>query len=262
MGHRDAEGIHLSEENWAKISVDTMGFSSEKLIRALEAQLARKQEKEQATASLAPACAYTHADRSGPLGTARHSWFMDWYYKLGFSLQIPVPPVSDAEYEQRQPLGQELFYRPASSDLSASAQAGVSYDALMKAVGQSEHWTLIDKNDRKKIVWESAKAGYWFWAEVAPACPRLGSSWNKLVHEQKLCLLSLEEYAIVWWAHQAAANIMLDIKTWSWLRTRFGSGALYADECDGWVRVGRWCADALADSYGGAGGRAAEVVKR
>ena len=131
----------------------------------------------------------------------------------------------------------------------------------MKAVGQSEHWTLTDEGDRKKIEWAPAKAGYWFWAEVAQNCPCLGTSWNKLVQEQKLNLLSLEEYVIVWWAHKVVSSTMLDIKTWSWLRTRFGSSALYADEYFGRVNVRRWLAVALADSYGGEGGRAAEVVQ-
>lgn len=244
MGHRDAEGIHLSEENWAKISVDTLGFSSEKLIRALEAQRARKSHNAgQEGASLA----------FGDLATARHYWFQNWYAKLGFNFSIPFPPVSDEEFKLREGLGQALFCRPSALE--------VSYEALMGALGQGEHWTVTDKDDRKKIVWELAQTGYWFWAEVAESCPRLGTPWNTLVGGQKLNLLSLEEYVIVWWATKAETNTLLDVRTWSWLRTRFGSSALRAFEYDGGVHVLRWREGYLADSYDNGGGRAAEVVK-
>lgn len=190
---------------------------------------------------------------SGDFATNRRNWFMDWYYKLGFSLQIPVPPVPDEEYKRRQAMNQDLFYRPPTSE--------VSYEALMKAVGQDEHWTVVDESDRKKIVWEPAQTGYWFWAEVAQECPRLGTSWNKLTKEQRLNLLSLEEYALVWWVHKAATSVMLDNRTWSWLRTRFGPNALDASGCLGRVRVCRCHVGGLADPFDFGGGRCAEVVK-
>lgn len=243
MGHRDTKGIHLTEENWAKISVDTMGFSSEKLICALEAQMAGKKVKSQEIASLA----------SGDLATARRYWFQNWYRELGLTVSVPFPPVSDEEFNRRKELGQALFYRPPTSE--------VSYEAFMSAVGQGEHWTVADESDRKKIVREPTEKGYWFWAEVGENCPRLGTSWNTLVGEQKLNLLSLEEYVIVWWAQKADIITMLDISTWSWLRTRFGRGALDAREYCGRVDVRRWNARRLACSYGNAGGRLAEVVK-
>lgn len=243
MGHRDAEGIHLSEENWVKISVDTIGFSSEKLIRALEAQMAGKQAKPQEGASLA----------SGDLAPARRYWFQNWYRELGFTVSVPFPSVSDEEFNRRKELGQALFYRPPTSE--------VSYKALMKAVGQGKHWTVTDKDDRKEIGWEPTEKGYWFWAEVAEPCPRLGTPWDTLALKQKLNLLSLEGYMIVWWAHKADADTLLDTRTWSWLRTRFGYSALVADEYCGRVGVGRWIGCGLAGSYDDVGGRVAEVVK-
>ncbi len=244
MGHRDANGIHLSEENWAKISVDTMGFSPEHLIHALEAQMAGKQARTQTGASAA----------SGDLATRRCYWFQNWYHGLGFNISLPFPPVSDEEFKRRQNLGQTLFYRPPTSD--------VPYEALMKAVGQGEHWTVAENDDRKKIVWEPAQEGYWFWTEIAQTCPRLGTSWNVLTKELKLNPLSLEEYVIVWWAIRAETNTLLDINTWSWFRTRFGQGALAAAGYDGGVGVSRdWTAGHLALSYDGGGGRLAEVVQ-
>lgn len=190
---------------------------------------------------------------SGDLATVRHNWFQGWYAKLGFTVSMPFPPVSDEEFKRRKELGQALFYRPSTSK--------VSYKALMSALGQGEHWTVVDKENRKKIRWEPSKTGYWFWAEVAESCPRLDMSWNTLVGEQRHNLLSLEEYVIVWWAYKADTGIMLDTKTWSWLRTRFGQGALYAGGYGGGVNVGGWGVRSLAHSYGGGGGRCAEVVQ-
>lgn len=190
---------------------------------------------------------------SGDLATARRYWFQDWYRKLGFNLSIPFPPISDEEFKRRKELGQDLFFRPSTLE--------VSHEALMKALGQDGHWTVVDENDRKKIVWEPTQTGYWFWAEVAQDCPRLKTPWKTLVKKQKLNLLSLEEYVVVWWAHRAGTNIMLDTKTWSWLRTRFGRSALDADECYGWLCVTGWDGSDLADSFGLGGGRVAEVVQ-
>lgn len=200
---------------------------------------------------------YRSADARIPasvyLATARHNWFQKWYRKLGFNLSIPLPPISDEEFKRRKKLGQALFYRPSTSE--------VSYDALMKAVGQGKDWTVADNDDSKKIVREPTEKGYWFWAEVAQNCLRLGTSWNTLVLKQKLNLLCLEEYVIVWWAYKADNGIMLDTKAWSWLRTRFGQGALDAGEYGGGVDVDRWLAYDLSHSYDYVGGRSAEVVK-
>lgn len=154
---------------------------------------------------------------SGDLATARRYWFQDWYRKLGFNLSIPFPPISDEEFKRRKELGQDLFFRPSTLE--------VSHEALMKALGQDGHWTVVDENDRKKIVWEPTQTGYWFWAT------------------------------------RAETNTFLDTNTWSWLRTRFGSSALGASEYFGRVDVCRWVESDLVISFGYVGGRSAEVVK-
>lgn len=243
MAYRDRSVVSVNAGEWIQMGLDR-GFSPKALLHALQAQMIEKSRNAgQAGVSLAP----------GNLATARRDWFQNWYTKLGFTISIPLPPVSEEEFKRRKELGQSLFCRPSTSE--------VSYEALMKGVGQGEHWTVADKNNRKKIVWEPAKDGYWFWAEVAENCPRLDMSWNTLTGKQKLNPLSLEEYMIVWWAMRTETNSLLDTRTWSWLRTRFGQGALLADGYGGRVRVDGWLASDLAYSYGRAGGRVAEVVK-
>lgn len=196
----------------------------------------------------------TRIPASGDLATVRRYWFQNWYRKLGFNLSLPFPPISDEESNRRKELGQALFYRPPTSE--------VSYEALMKAVGQDEHWTITDNDGSQKITREPTEQGYWFWAEIAQGCPRLGTPWNTLVGEQKLNLLSLEEYVIVWWAMRVETNIFFDANTWSWLRTPCGHGALGASGYHGGVSVGgSWDAGDLADSYDHEGGRVAEVVQ-
>ena len=133
-----------------------------------------------------------------------------WYRGLGFTeLAMPKPAVSNREFGKRAKAGQALFYRPAT--------AQVSYEAFMTAKGQGQHWTVIDSAERAKIVWEPAAKGYWFWAEVPKACPRLKMPWNSLT--KAITLLALEEYVVVWWAMKAQGTV-LDKSTWTWLRTR------------------------------------------
>lgn len=241
MAYRDRQGIYFDVSEWIQMALDK-GVSPKDLMRALEAQMAGKSPRTQADVSLA-----------GALATTRRDFFQNWYRELGFNLPIPFPPISDQEFNRRKKLGQALFYRPPTPE--------VSYEALMKVVGQGEHWTVTDKDDREKIVREPTKKGYWFWAEVAESCPRLGTSWNDLTKKEKLNLLSLEEYVLVWWAHKADTNFMLDTRTWSWLRTRFGRSALAARESAGRVRVCGWVAGRLSYSCVAGGGRSAEVVK-
>ncbi|MEK7516280.1 MAG: hypothetical protein AAB562_01655 [Patescibacteria group bacterium] len=181
----------------------------------------------------------------------RREWFEQWYRTLGFAIAPPLPRVSDREFARRRKLGQSLFYRPSS--------AGMSYEGFMAAVGQYSHWTVKDEANRVKVGWEPASAGYWFWAEVSEDCPRLRTSWNDL--SQATNLLSLEEYVVVWHAHKAETDKVLDRRFWTWLCTRFGQGALRADEFDAGVRVHRWYDPGdLAVPYDGGGGRAVEVV--
>jgi hypothetical protein len=238
--YRTPAAVSLTPEQLVQFGI-SLGLTAEQITET--ALNISSRSKEQAGASAA----------SNDLATARHDWMQNWYRELGFTVSVPFPPFSDEEYKSHKELGQELFYRPSTSK--------VSYNALMKALGQDGHWTVTDNDDRKKIAWEQATTGYWFWAEVAQDCPRLGTSWNKLTKEQKLNLLSLEEYVIVWWAHKAETNAMLDTNTWSWLRTRFGAGVLNADGYFGRVFVDGWGAGGLADSYVNGGGRAAEVVQ-
>jgi len=237
--NRTPVAVSLMSERLVQFGL-SLGLTAEQIAEA--ALNLSSKNKEQEGTSLAP----------GNLAQTRNNWFQNWYRELGFNLSVPLPAVSDKEFSRRGDLGQDLFYRPSSSM--------ASYEALMTAVGQSNHWTLTH-GDREKVVWEPTATGYWFWAEVAQDCPRLGTPWNKLTKVQKLNLLSLEEYVIVWWAHKAATNVMLDAGTWSWLRTRFGRGALHAYECDGRVDASRWNDDVLACPYDFAGGRVAEVVK-
>lgn len=187
------------------------------------------------------------------LAEKRRQYFEDWYRKLGFTtITVPTPGVSNREFARRAKLGQQLFFRPATKD--------VSYEAFMKAVGQGDHWTVTDQTERVKIAWEPTETGYWFWAEVQESCPRLRTCWDNLSKEVNL--LCLEEYVIVWHSYEAETGERLDSHTWTWLRTRFGRGTLRADEYSGRVNVSR-CGDPgyLAISCGDEGGRAAEVVK-
>ena len=188
--------------------------------------------------------------RKSSFAEERRQRFEHWYHSIGFSVTVPKPNVSNREFARRLKLGQSLFYRPDS--------AGMTYEGFMAAVGQGNHWTVTNEADRAKIGWDSASAGYWFWAEVPEDCPRLRTSWNDL--SQAVNLLSLEEYVIVWHAHKAETDKMLDRRFWTWLRTRFGQGALDAGECGGRVRVRRGGPESLAVSDGFVGGRAAEVV--
>lgn len=174
-----------------------------------------------------------------------------WYHTLGIVLPVPKPDVSNREFDRRRKAGQELFWRFATND--------ISYEALMAACGQTNHWTVKGDAERAKIGWEPCTTGYWFWADVQEQCPRLGTPWNTLT--TMLHLLSLEEYVITWWERKSK-GVILDVSTWSWLRTRFvRSGALDANGCNGEVYVNRCSAEGLAESFSGHGGRVAEVVK-
>lgn len=176
--------------------------------------------------------------------------FEDWYRSLGFAIIVPRPNFSNRAIAKRRANGQDLVFRPATKD--------VSYEAFMTLNGQGNHWTVTNAAARAKIGWEPTAVGYWFWADVQDDCPRLGTSWNDLSVQTKL--LSLEEDVIVWHATKAMSNRILDVRTWCWLRTRFGPGALRADGFDGCVGVDRISAERLSVSYDCGGGRAADVV--
>jgi len=174
------------------------------------------------------------------------------FRKLGFEISVPKPDVSNTTFKSWKREGRELFYRPATAE--------VSYEAWITAHGQAKHWTVTNVADRAKVGWEDATKGYWFTTEIAPACPRLKTHWIDLMAAVRL--LSLEEYVIVYWTHcHLMSGAMIDISTWCWLRTRFGRGALSACDNGGGVRVSRCGGNELSISFGGGGGRAVEVVK-
>ncbi|MDP3985703.1 MAG: hypothetical protein Q8P82_02980 [bacterium] len=167
------------------------------------------------------------------------------------TLAVPKSDVSNREFARREKLGQQLFFMPFTTQ--------ADYDTFMTSVGQATHWTVADQAERAKIGWEFSEVGYWFWAEVAPNCPRIKTSWNTLTTQIRL--LSLEEYVIVWHATKAETQVMLDHPTWCWLRSRYGgSGALRADGYDGLVRVDGDDARVLSGTFDNDGGRSAEVV--
>ncbi|GEM_PF-2905586 len=122
----------------------------------------------------------------------RRQWFECWYEKLGFNVSIPFLFISDEEFARRFQKNEALFYRPPTTE--------VSYQKFMKAVGYGIHWTTTSI---VRGILEPTDTGYWFWAEVAPRCPRLDISPHAFTDEiehpnQKL--ISLEEYVIVWFA--------------------------------------------------------------
>ncbi len=89
------------------------------------------------------------------------------------------------------------------------------------------HGQKSSLNKQITPIWEDAVAGYWFTAEIARRCPRLETSCKALMHPGSgVCLLSLEEYAIVYWTHRDLTGVRLDRGVECWLRTRCGSRVL------------------------------------
>jgi len=174
------------------------------------------------------------------------------YRARGHSVTVPKLAASNRQLDSWAKAGLAPFYRAPDSE--------VTYAAWMTSHGQAGHWTLVH-DDREQIVWEPCLIGYWFLAEVAPACKRLKTSWNDLTAPASgIRLLSLEEYAIVYWTHRNLTGLRIDVSTWCWLRTRYGLGALSAYEHDGGIIVHWLDASHLAVPYDDDGGRAVEVV--
>lgn len=197
------------------------------------------------------ASAPRHPKSKCDLAEGRRSWFETWYRSHGFTtVAVPKSNVTNREFARRAKKRQVLVYSPATSE--------VSYESFMAAVGQGSHWTVTNQDERAKISWEPCVRGYWFWAEIRDNCPRLGKTWNDLV--KQIRLHSLEEYVIVWHATKAETGCMLDVRTWPWLRTRFGPGALLAYGCVGGVLVDGRSAESLSVPFGNGGGRALDVV--
>lgn len=204
----------------------------------------------------------TAAGKKRDLAEEERQWWETWYDTLGFArvfkdaeIAVRKPEVSNRAFARWQESQSGLIYVPATTR--------EFYERFMAAVGQDNHWTVANA-DREGIIWdESAASGYWLKVEIAPDCPRLGTSWNML--QEDVRLLTLTEYAIAWHATKARADQMLDIRTWCWLKTRYKFadgkiGALQVDESDGVLGVhGRW-PEVLEGSHSNEGGRAGEVV--
>lgn len=181
-----------------------------------------------------------------------------FFKSRGFTnIVVPNLNASNGQLNAWRKAGKEPEYRPSDAE--------VPYDAFMVSVGQGDHWTVTEykkyrAGESSTIGWEPCDVGYWFLADVAPSCPRLSTSWNDLTANTKIRLLSLEEYVITWYERKSK-DVVLDISTWCWLRTRYNqTGALRADGYNGKVRVGNHDAEDLARSWSRRGGRCAEVV--
>jgi hypothetical protein len=148
---------------------------------------------------------------------ARRARIERWFLFYGFEVKIPFPKIengfklTDAEYSVKQNKGWELFFRPASKE--------VSYPELIRELGQKFHWTQR-KQVRSNISWQPAKVGYWFWAQidkpilVSENCRKLIDRYLK--SEKRFPCL--EEYAIVWHLRKDETGQELDLENWIWLR--------------------------------------------
>ncbi len=195
------------------------------------------------------------------LAEVRRLWYVQRYNGLGFKdITIPKPDVSNREFERRAATEYRGKPKVPQGLFGLPFIRLVSYEAWMSANGQPDHWTVVDEAERAKIGWEQELDQWvWRWVDISEDCPRMRISWNTL--NAQITLLTLRQYAHVWHDHKADTGIMLDSRTWCWLATRFGPGALVAHERAGEVRVGRSDAADLAIPYEGGGGRRAEVVK-
>jgi hypothetical protein len=173
------------------------------------------------------------------------------FKKCGFTVTVPKPLASNRDFDAWAKAGMGLFWHAPDVE--------VSYEGWMMSHGQSNHWTVTNEAERKKIGWERTVIGYWFLAEIVPACSRLKTSWNNLSRSVKL--LSLEEYVVVYWTHCDLTGLRIDVSTWCWLRTRYGLGARDAFDFGGGVCVYGSGAGGLSVPRDLVGGRAVEVVK-
>ncbi len=154
------------------------------------------------------------------------------FRRHGFDISVPRPDLSAAALKRLRHADCEMFFRPATAD--------VSYAAWMTAHGQADHFTVVDAEEREKIEWEDAPVGYWFAAHVFYDSAYYEESWKDLFAAK--LLLSLEEYAIVYWTHRDRGNEGLDGMTECFLRTRAGAGALTANGQNNGVDVA-WRSD-------------------
>lgn len=175
--------------------------------------------------------------------------------RLGHNrVNVPKPDVKNKDIRDWKEAKLGLFYRPADSELT--------YTEWMTSHGQGKHWTIANAFERNLVVWEPCAIGYWFLAEIVTTCPRTKTRWNDLTASVSgISLLSLEEYVIVYWTQCDLIGLRIDVSTWCWLRTRFGSGAaLCTYGSDAGICVDRRDASGLAVPYDVGGGRRREEV--
>jgi len=184
------------------------------------------------------------------LGEKRRAEIVANFRRRGFKISVPKPNVSNTTLKRWRCEGRELFYRPATDELG--------YAAWMTAHGQARHWTVADEVRRATVDWEGVRTGYWFTTEIAPVCPRLNEDYYDLVASTKL--LSLEEYALVYWTHRDLAGIRIDVRTVCWIRTRVFRMCHVAG-CGGRGMYIAWVGtDSSLIPVNTTGGRAVEVV--
>lgn len=192
----------------------------------------------------------------GERADRRFELVRDALRERGIRAEPSVPTLGDDAFARRASSQNQprLFYLPGGRE--------GGYDRLMAAFGQGLNWTLTSAADRALIGWEPAARGYWFLAETLSSCPRLGRPWADL--SAAVRLLSLEEYAVAWHLNRAIDGERFDRDecTRSWLRTRFGRGALSADVGVGQVWITRHGEDALLYGHPRRGGRSCELVPR
>jgi|GEM_PF-2144485 len=220
--------------------------------------------------------------RVGDLALARRDWWTTYLRQdLGLlpkGVDIPPPIVTDAEYILRttgqfpnravQALVVQIpntAFEDAAKKSEPSSPS-LAYDRFMEAVGQGSDWTVTKAAERQRIAWEPVSTWRWRWIETPARCPRTGTSWNNLTarfsaETPPSYLPSLEEYVLAWCATWHEHCRTLDGRTYCWLRTRFGPGALSADGVGGRVSVDEWGASVLDIAPSIRGGRASDPVE-
>lgn len=175
------------------------------------------------------------------------------FLQLGHrAVSVPMPGVTEKDLHEWREAELALSYRPAESELSLAS--------WLNSNGQSGR--LRAEPEAREIVWEPCETGYWFLAEAAVACPRLGiASQNDLLSPASgITLLSLEEYAFVFWTYRALTGSTIDVRTHCGLRTRCGQGGLHAHGSEGRVTVRPESVTSMAAPFWNGGGRSRRVI--
>ena len=147
--------------------------------------------------------------------------FKHGYWSSDFVITVPNLEVSDEDYLEKKKEGRkegrkEAFYIPATHECS--------YDDFKRAIGNVDDWTMVNKEERKKIKWEHRREGRWIWVEASDPCPRQEMSFDAMCESIKL--LSLEEYVIVCAFHFRQTGQLLDQRAWTFLSTLWDAGCV------------------------------------